>query len=291
MSDQRLKFIFDDLPVRGTVVQVKDSLTQVLERRDYPRNVKTLLGETLAAVVLLSSTLKLEGSLILQARSQGPLSLLMAECNQAGEVRAIAELNEQWHSDDETLAFAQLLTDGQLVLTIDHQGQRYQGIVPLDKDTLAYCLEDYFLQSEQLPTRLWLACDSRQAGGLMLQVLPEGAAEHPQREDAFTHAVYLAATIRPEELISLPSEELLHRLYHQDRLLMLPPDNIIFRCSCSRDRTISAALSLGIKEVQHLLDENSGVIDVSCHFCGQQYALGAADFPELHILPPHTRLH
>ena len=171
--DQSRRFLFEDADIRGESVRLGRAYRDILAAHQYAPAVGRLLGEFLAASVLLSSNLKFEGKLILQARSEGQVPLLMAECNQALDIRAIARGAQQATAGQ----FEQLLTNGQLVITVDpDRGQRYQGIVPLVRDSLAHSLDAYFTQSEQLGTRLWLAADGDRACGLLLQQLAASRA-------------------------------------------------------------------------------------------------------------------
>jgi molecular chaperone Hsp33 len=266
MSDSILRFIFDATDIRGEWVQLDQSYRDALTHHHYPPAVRRLTGEFLAAVSLLGATLKFDGAIILQARSDGEIPLIMAEANSRQELRAIVHGAEQAVSED----FQGLLGAGTLSITIDPAGgQRYQGIVPLDGDSLAACLESYFRQSEQLPTRIWLAADGNRAGGLFLQELPTtGAVE--ERAAQWQHLNALAATVRSEELLELPGEVLLHRLFHQEQLRLLRSESVQFRCSCSRARTETMLISLGRDELEQILVE-SGEIAVNCEFCNQLY--------------------
>jgi len=249
-------------------VQLDTAFSEILAIHQYAPAVSQLLGELLAAAVLLRSTLKFEGKLVLQARSGGQIPLLMAECNTAGDVRGIAR-----GADLATASrFDQLLGDGSLTITVDPvRGKRYQGIVPLAGGSLANCLDSYFQQSEQLGTRLWLAADGNRASGLLLQQLPAQITADPQqREQQWEHACALAATIQPTELLELRGEELIYRLYHEEPLRMFDPGEVHFRCSCSRERTLRALSAIAPSELETLLDEQ-GAITMDCEFCNQQY--------------------
>lgn len=279
MSDFIQRFHFTDSPVRGEIIQIADSVEAVLDRHDYPPNVAELLAEAMAACTLLASTLKFEGSLILQARGDGPLETLMVECNHQRELRAIAQLGESWSEAAMHLPLPELLGRGQLAITIDpEKGQRYQGIVPLDNDRLSTCLEHYFQQSEQLPTRIWLATGDSAAAGLMLQVLPG----HDRDEDAdrWPRLCQLTDTLKADELLDLPSEEILFRLYHEESVDLHEPQEVCFRCSCSRERTEQVLLSLGESELRDIVAEQ-GEIDISCQFCNQHYRFDAIDVEQL----------
>lgn len=287
-GDQSRRFLFEGADIRGETVQLADAFRDITAIHEYAPGVRRLLGEFLAAAVLLRSTLKFDGKLILQARSGGQIPLLMAECNNVGEVRGIARGAETATATH----FDQLLGDGQLAITVDpQQGNRYQGIVPLSGNSLAHSLDAYFQQSEQLQTRFWLASDDEGAGGLLLQQLPAQLASDPQqRADQWAHACTLAGTIQPPELLELPTEELLYRLYHEDTLRLFEPAPVRFSCSCSRERTMYALSALGAAEVEDLLQEQ-GSVTMDCEFCNQQYRyvredlqdiLGAKQQPTLH---------
>lgn len=283
MTDLLHRFLFEGTAVRGEVAQLETSFQTVLARHDYPPRVQTLLGELMTAALLLSATLKFEGSLILQARGHGPLDTLMAECNHRRELRAIAHVSPNWSTAHENAPLAELLADGQLAITIDpHQGQRYQGIVPLDGDTLAKCLEHYFAQSEQLPTRLWLSAESGRAGGLLLQVLPGGQNEVDDDGDRpWERLSQLAATVTGGELRELAIDTLLYRLFHEETVRVEPAATACFHCSCSRSRTENALLALGEPDLRALLEEKQGEIKAACQFCHQVYRFDRVDIENL----------
>jgi len=266
MSDEILRFIFDGTDIRGEWIQLEHSYRDTLANHHYPPQVGRLLGEFLAAAGLLGATLKVDGTLILQARGNGQIPLIMAEATSNRELRGIVSGAGQATGEH----FRDLLGDGQFCITIDpRQGQRYQGIVPLEGETLAQSLEEYFRQSEQLPTRVWLTADAERAAGLFIQELPSrGNAE--QRAEQWRHITTLAATVTPEELLGLAPETLLRRLFHQEDLRLLHRDSLRFRCSCSQQRTEAMLLSLGRAELEDILAEQ-GRIDVNCEFCNQHY--------------------
>ena len=279
-GDTSLRCLFEDADIRGETVHLDAAYREILSIHEYAPGVNRLLGEFLAAAVLLSTNLKYEGRLILQVRSEGQIPLLMVECDHLLQVRAIARGAQEATSDDN----AQLLTNGQLAITIDpSSGQRYQGIVPLVEDSLAHSLDAYFEQSEQLKSRLWLAADGDRAAGLLLQQLPSQVTQDDtERLQQWEHACSLAATVRDEELLQLRAEELLYRLYHEDAVRVFQPAPVSFRCSCSRERTRNALASLDPGEVEELLEE-LGSITMDCEFCNQQYRFAREDLGD--ILP------
>lgn len=279
MSDQIQRFLFDQTNVRGEIVTLEQAYREVLDRHAYPDAVNALLGELLAAVALLTDTVKLDGTLSIEVRGQGVLSLLMAESNPGGELRAIARVAEDAALPDGETPFRELVGDGQIVITLDPKdGNRYQGIVALDHESLAGCLEAYFSQSEQLPTRLWLAADGQRAGGLLLQRLPSEAQN--QDVDAWERSVQLAATVKREEMLGLEQREVLYRLYHEETVRVFEPKALRFGCTCSRERMANALLTLGAKELRDILAEQ-GAIDTQCHFCHTEYHYTAAEVETL----------
>ena len=287
-GDQSRRFLFEAADIRGETVQLSQAFRDITAIHQYAPEVRRLLGEFLAAAALLRSTLKFDGKLILQARSDGQIPLIMAECNTAGEVRGIV----RGAATATASQFQQLLGDGQLAITIDPvKGRRYQGIVPLSAASLGDSLDAYFAQSEQLGTRLWLACDGQRAGGLLLQQLPSQVTSEPQeRARQWEHACTLAATVQDRELIELPPKRLLYRLYHQDPLRLFEPRPVQFRCSCSRERTLRALAALGPAEVEDLLREQ-GSVTMDCEFCNQQYRYLREDLQDILGGPGPATLH
>lgn len=287
MSDQLHRFVFEHTDIRGHFVQLDQSFGQLLAHHDYAPGVNRLLGEFAAAAALLGTTLKFDGVLTLQARSNGQVPLVMVEVTSDRALRGIARGAERATAD----SFGELLGGGTLAITIDPvQGSRYQGVVALDEASLADSLAEYFGQSEQLPTRFWLASDGRRAAGFMLQALPAQEVTDPEARAAqWQHLVYLAETLTAEELLSLPAETLLTRLYHQEEVRLFPGQPLRFECSCSRERSGRALISLGREDVERLIDEQGDVL-INCEFCGQQYRFGLRDVPEL-FADASPRLH
>jgi molecular chaperone Hsp33 len=280
-SDYTQRFLFDDTDVRGEWVGLERSYAEVLAKHSYPEPVAQLLGELMAAAALLVGTLKFDGLLILQARSSGAVPLLMVECSSDREVRGIA----RYHAEqiEAGASLSELMPEGVLALTMDPaKGQRYQGIVSLDGATLAECLTDYFASSEQLPTRFWLYADGRRACGLLLQQLPaDRIVDADEREVSWQHLVTLADTLTAEELLALDTITVLHRLYHQEQVRLFEPRPIRFQCSCSRERSGNALISLGEEDAQALAREQGGAITIDCQFCNHQYRFDAADIAQL----------
>lgn len=278
-ADQRQRFSFDNTDIRGEIALLEVSYQNVLERHAYPALVANALGELMAATALLSTSLKFAGRITLQIRLPGNVSLLQAESNDQGELRAIARYDETATSNDLTL------TDGQLVITIEpDNGQRYQGITAIHGGDIAQALTDYFDQSEQLGSRFWLVCNHQRAAGFMLQKMPSSDNHDPDAWDRLTH---LASTIKDDELLNLSHHDMLHRLYHEELVRTYPHSTLQFRCTCSKDRTGNALHQLGYDELNDILNE-TGNIDITCEFCQQTYRFEQEDvealFPERH---PH----
>ena len=280
-NDLLHRFMFDDYDIRGDIVTLGDSYREVMRNNPYAASVNNLLGEFLAAASLLSSTLKFDSMIILQARGDGPISTIMAECSNHKNLRGIVRLNPEQtltEAQQQSADMQTLLGKGVLAITIEpKRGERYQGIVPMDSDTLAGCLEHYFQQSEQLETRLWFAANGEYASGLLLQALPRQVKTSPEEnEDQWETLSALAGTLSTDELLNLDHASLLYRLFHEHQVRLFDPSALNFSCSCSRERTGDALVSIGREEVEKLLAEN-GHVDVDCQFCNQHYHFDAAE--------------
>ena len=284
MLDQRQRFYFLNGPVRGECVRLEQALSDILNRHDYPPVIRRLLGELLAAATLFTATLKLRGRLSLQARGDGALTSIMAECTHDHHIRGIAQLREGMTFPDQA-GLRGLLGKGMLVITLEPlDGPRYQGIVPLEGETLAQCLEIYFERSEQIPTRLWLAADEHRSAGLLLQVLP-GVPDEGD-EDLWPRATLLGDTIAPDELLGVTPHEMLYRLFHEEEVSLPEPDTVSFGCSCSRARTGEALVSIGQAEAEDILAEQ-GDIRLNCQFCHTEYVFTALDIKSLFDIRLH----
>ncbi|MGC2167132.1 MAG: Hsp33 family molecular chaperone HslO [Gallionella sp.] len=274
--DSLQRFLFELSPVRGELVHLDDAWRAVLERHDYPPSLRAVMGELMAAAVLLAATLKLKGSLILQIQGKGPVTLLVVECDGELNVRATAK----WQGDLDELGFTQMVGDGHFVITLDPRdgGQTYQGIVELDGDSVAAVLQNYMLRSDQLETRMWLAADAKGAAGLLLQKMPgDGGHAHAEPdEDTWPRVTMLTDTLRSEELLGLPAVELIRRLYSEEDVRLFDAQPVAFRCSCSRERVARMLKMMGHEEVRSLVAEQ-GVAEVVCEFCNQKYQFDRVD--------------
>ena len=269
-EDSSQRFLFDQADARGEFVRINRSLGDMLANQVYSASLRCLLGEFTAAAVLISNNLKYQGRIILQARSDQAVSLVMVECSSDRHIRGIAQgdlTSEAWNP-------LELLTGGQLVLTVERSaGQRYQGIIALEQSSLAEALERYFSQSEQLGTRFWLTSDGERSAGLMLQQLPEQMAEEDMRTEHWNRLCMLTETLQPQELLGLPSQELLFKLYQEETVTVYPSAPILFKCRCSRERSADAIALLPASEREQILIEQ-GDIAMTCELCGTIYRFG-----------------
>ncbi|PJE79048.1 33 kDa chaperonin [invertebrate metagenome] len=275
-TDSVRRFLFENNDIRGEWVSLHDSFDQAVAAHDYPLVVRELLGELVSAAILLSSTLKFDGLMTLQAKSDGAISLLMVECTQGKTFRALARFPEE--QDIRAMEKKDLLGNGKLVFTIDpDQGQRHQGIIPLEGGSLSDSLEQYFSLSEQLPTRFWLASDGHQCTGFMIQALPASLElEEEDREESWTRITALAATVIHEELLVLSCDDVLHRLYHEEDIRLFDGSAVCFHCNCSQDRSARIIESLGKEEADAIISEQ-GEITMNCQFCNKQYVFSARE--------------
>ena len=278
-QDVTQRFIFEQADVRGELVSLNESYREILARHDYPEPVKALLGEMLAAAVLLSTAIKFDGLLVMQARSSGPLSTLMVECSSRQEVRGIARYADELSGD----TLSELMPDGVLAITVDpERGQRYQGVVALTGTSLADALTGYFDSSEHLPSRFRLLADGQMARGFMLQALPANRETDPAaRQETWNRLSTLADTLTVEELKALDNRTILHRLYHEEDVRLFDEQPVCFRCSCSAERSGNALISLGREDAFALLAEQGGEIRVDCQFCSTCYRFDQAALQEL----------
>lgn len=283
MSDSLQRFLLESTPVRGEIVHLDATWRAVLERRSYPAPLQSLLGDMMAAAALLSAILKFEGSLIMQMQGNGPVQLLVVEATSDHTLRATAK----WEGDLDRGNVTELLGAGRFVISIvpNSGKQTYQGIVAIEGDSIAQVLEHYMAKSEQLETRLWLASDSQQAAGMLLQKLP---AAPTQDADAWNRATQLGETIRREELLSLPAREIIRRLYHEEDVRVFESRPVAFRCSCSRERVTSMLRMLGHDEVRSIIAERN-TVEVDCEFCGRHYTFDAVDAEQVFAADVITR--
>lgn len=285
--DALTRFLLPEAGVRGVHVQLADAWRQIEARGDYPAAIRELLGEAVVASALFTGHAKVDGRLSVQLRGEGALRTLFAECTAAGTLRGIARLVEGGDLPSGR-DLRDLAPGAILAITIENPALsggdpiRYQGLVPLESDALSGAFEDYFRQSEQLPTRVLLATADGRAAGLMLQKLPGDAGD----EDGWTRASALFDTLAPTELLDLPVETLLHRLFHEDHPQQLGDRPLRFACSCSHERVSAMLQSLGRDEAMAAVID--GAARIQCEFCGQGYEFDPASVAALFDTPEPT---
>ena len=293
--DTLQKFMFENSAVRGELVELSETWHQVQSRHDYPKAVSILLGEMLSAAALLSANLKFNGSIVMQIHGDGPVKLLVVECDSELRLRATAKLSSgATVNDDATLP--QLVNqhgNGRFVITLDPKDklpgqQAYQGIVPLDGDSVATVIEHYMLRSEQLDTKLWLAADDKVSRGLLLQKLPsEGGHDASGTDDLETwnRTVMLASTVKNDELLETDIGTLMRRLFWEETIRVFDPKHPIFHCTCTREKVGNMLKMLGRSEVESAL-RDLGQLGIDCDFCGQHYDFDKVDCAQLFVDEP-----
>lgn len=268
-NDKLYRYLFKNRAVRGEWVRLNQSFKDTLNTHHYPKVVQNLLGEMMVATSLLTATLKFNGSITVQIQGDGPLSLALVNGSDDQKMRALARLQGEVRDE---MSLSELIGKGVLVITITpNEGERYQGVISLDKPTITECLEDYFVRSEQLQTQLIIRTGEFNgepvAAGMLLQVMPDGVGE----EGDFEHLATLTATVKDEEIFGLTAEEMLYRLYHEETVEIYPAQQVSFFCGCSPERSGGALLLLPETEIDEILAEHNGSIDMQCECCGTHY--------------------
>ncbi len=281
MSDLRQRFYIEDSPIRGEVVHLEEALQTILAQRDYAPAIQVLLGEMLSATALLASTLKIKGRISLQIQASGALQWAMAECNHLGEVRALADYESDpifEHAEDSSTVFKTLVSPVLFINIEPEFGERYQGIVPLDKPDLASCLMQYYDLSAQLPTRISLASNGQRSGGLLIQLLPRNNEEEQKivDEDLWPRMTMLTSTLKKDELTDLPATEILYRLYNEEDVRLPDAEQLKFGCTCSKERCETALEQIGVNAVRETL-EHQNPIEMDCQFCNTRYQFTAEE--------------
>lgn len=275
--------MLERLPVRGFWIRLTEAWQELRRHQHYAPSVEGLLGEAVAASVLLAATLKFRGTLTLQLSGDGLVSLLVAQCTHDFAIRAVARAPEIVVGAP---PFRQLVGDGRLSVTVeaDERAARYQGIVALDGSTLAECLEGYFAVSEQLPTSIALGADDEHASGLLLQHLPQ-AGSNAGAAGALSAEVWdglsgRVASLPPELLRSGGAEPVLQWICAEHDCRLFAPAPVRFVCRCDAGRVRGVLRSLGAQELHSILEEQ-GAVEVTCEFCGRPYRFDTADVEAL----------
>ncbi len=295
--DSLHRFLFEHFPVRGHIAHLDTAWRALLEHRDYPPAIRKVLGEAVAASVLLAATLKFEGTLSLQVQGDGPMHLLLAQCSNELGVRAVARYRDLPAEMESDADLSSLAGAARLMVTLENDdlSQRYQGIVPI-QGGLAESLQGYFENSEQLPTRLWLHADESGISGMLLQRLSDdtvasrgGAPNGGTRaefDDAWYRAQLLADTLKPHELSALSDRDILRRLFAEDDVRIFESSPVYFRCRCSRDRVVGMLRGVGADEIRSVLAER-GSVEVRCDFCNRGYDFDPVDVEQIFATDAH----
>ncbi len=310
-DDHVVPFQVEGLDVRGRAVQLGPMLDAILERHNYPLPVARLVAEAVVLTVLLGTSLKFEGKLIVQTKSNGPVDLVVADFSTPDRVRAYARYDADALARAEKHGATQpqeLLGEGVLAFTIDQGAhtQRYQGIVPLDGASLEEIAAVYFRQSEQIPTRVRLGVAELldrdengkprhrwRAGGMVAQFLPEApermrqpdlpggdgsdSSDGFETDDLWEEASVMVETIDADELTdpTVGTERLLYRLFHERGVRVYPPQAVYDRCSCSREKIRDVLASFSQEDIDHTVED--GHVSVTCEFCSTTYRFEATE--------------
>ncbi|MEM9963876.1 MAG: Hsp33 family molecular chaperone HslO [Asticcacaulis sp.] len=285
IRDYAARFVLDTLPVHGRLVRLDESLNEILSAHDYPAPVANLLAEACVLAVLVGSALKFDGRLIMQAQGDGAVRYVVADYDTSGTLRGFCRFDEgelnaliNANAQEFTLLGAQdLLGKGTFLMTLepDNGGERYQGVTPIEGESLSLCAEYYFAQSEQVPTQIKLAAaqeDGRwRAGGAMIQALASDDSRGDTRE-AFTHVRALFATLGEDELtdFSLDAERLLYRLFHEDGVRLSAPFPITRKCRCSQEKVEELVKSFPGEDQADMI-EADGKVHITCEYCSTTY--------------------
>jgi molecular chaperone Hsp33 len=278
-NDNLYRYLFEGVSVRGELVQLGNTYQQIIASKEYPAPVQKLLGELLVATSLLTATIKFEGSITVQLQGDGPVRLAVINGDNEQRMRGVA----RWEGEVPTEGtIHDIIGKGHLVITITPtKGERYQGVVGLEGDTLAESLEGYFANSEQLKTRIILRTGEfegeAKAAGMLLQMMPDDQGQ----EGDFEHLEQLTETVKNEELFGLDAQDVLYRLYHQEEVKIFDPQPVEFHCGCSRERSASAICSIERIEVEKIIADE-GKISLHCDYCGTSYDFDSIDIAALH---------
>lgn len=277
-TDVLNRYIFDDLHVRGELVQLTETYKNITSSHNYPPAVAKLLGELVAATCLLTATLKFEGEIAIQLQGDGPVSYLAVNGSDKQDMRAIARVNDELTKAEGLQA---LLGKANMVITIrPKNAEAYQGVVALEKDTLAECFSHYFEVSEQIPTKLWLFHNAKEhkVAGCLVQLLPDGEDKQKQQDD-FEHLCQLTNTLKADELFTLDAQTILYRLYHQEKVRLFDPQPVKFKCGCSEEKCMTAISQIDSEELKSIIAEE-GKVSMTCDYCCTTY-----DFDEAKLSP------
>lgn len=293
--DTLQRFIFENAPVRGEFIHLQESYQTIIQQHNYPDALKQLLGEALCAAALLSAIIKFDGRLTVQFRGKGKLKLLLAQCDNNFNMRALAK----WDGD---LPYEELMAsfnEGVLVIMLDGGPGKaqYQGVVAWRGNSLSESIEGYFKDSEQLATKIWLTVNERSAVGYLLQVVPnknlrDAVIENEMIMPHWDHMMKLTEKLYPVDLLTIDCASLLSMLYPDEVIRLFPTVPVRFGCTCSRKRGADAIRILGEEEAEKELADKQTIV-VTCDFCNQEYIFDRVDVAKIFQdeIPPPTDIH
>ena len=260
------RFLFKEHDIRGQHIQLNENWRKMVEDRHYPPAIIELLGELTAVSILMASGMKHKGRITTQIQGTGPVNLMVVDVTHDLKIRGVAKTNQDI-TNQQTLD--ELLGDGQILMTLENtQTQHhFQSYVPREGNNSAEAFERFLSQSEQLPSKLWLSATPEALGGVMIQKLPQ-SAENKNDEDAWDRISHLASTVTTEELTSLPAEELIHRLFHEELVELFESNEVEYECPQDRKKVEDMLFSLGEKEVRDILEEQGEIVihNEMCNF-------------------------
>ena len=271
-ADHVIPFSFEALPVRGEIIQLSRAWRRMLRDHDYAPAIRETLGHAAAATGLIAQSLKFDGAITMQIQGQGDLRMLVMQCTSALELRGMATPAPEVSATN----FGELIERAHCAITVDSGERPYQGIVEVDRDSLAGSLEHYFARSVQVPSHVVLVSNDELAGGILLQQMPGQS----MNIDDWNRLGFLAATLTPADFESGTAMELIHKLFNEDDVRVFDGRPVTFRCRCSRERTEEVLRMLGEAETQEAVAEQ-GRIEVTCEYCGRQRHFDAVDVSRL----------
>lgn len=271
-KDTLHRFIFENTDIRGNYVKLNHTIAEATQHQALPQNLHKALGELMVASALLASTLKLDGSLTLQIQTNGPLKLLIAECNENHGMRGAVK----WSGPIESSVAIDLIKEGHFIITLNQKNAKtpYQGIVPMEGNSICELLENYLLRSEQIQTKLWIHSQDNIFHGLLIQKLPFNSSvesiDSDTMKNAWKNVVTLANKsfkfIQPE----IKTSEILQTIFPSETIRLFDPSFPKFACSCSKRSVENMLRLIGKKECESIIEEQLS-ITIHCDFCNECY--------------------
>lgn len=279
------RFLFKELGIRGQVLRLEEAWQKMTLDRHYPPVIAKLLGDLSLVATLMAAGLKHQGKITLQVQGNGPVNVLVVEVTDDLKIRGVAKTQADIEQLNDSSTLNEVLGDGQILATLENlqTSHHFQSYVPREADTIAGCFEDFFKQSEQLDTRLWLATDEKFAGGLLVQKIPGDSHALQETEediDAWDRIAHLASTVKDQELTQLDAEELLHRLFHEEVVEVFAANSVEYHCPQDKERIDVMLLGLGEAEVREILKEQ-GEIVIHNEICNFHVRYNEADIDTL----------